>query len=525
MTAARPAPWTAPQRWTLAATVLGSTMAFLDGSVVNVALSALQQDFGASLAAVGWVANAYTLMLAALILVGGALGDLYGRKRIFAVGVGLFAAASLLCGLAPQLGVLIWARVLQGIGGALLIPGSLALINGVFPAQMRGRAIGLWSAATSMVLIFGPALGGVLVDTASWRWVFLLNLPLAALVLLALPRVPESRDDTRQGTPPDVLGSLLAVAGLGALTYGLITAGERGWNGSALGATLAGVLGLILFVVWEARSRSPMLPLSLFRSAGFASTNLLTFLLYGALGSALFFLPLVLIGALGFSATAAGSALLPLSLLLAGLSGVFGGLADRIGARLPLTVGPILAGIGFALMARIGVGTSYLTTLLPAMVVLGLGMAVTVAPLTTAVMGSVGASYAGTASGVNNAVSRAAGLLMLALFTLLTLGSFGRSLETRLVGATLPTAARQSMLAQSDLLARVPVPKSLTPAQAAQAKQAVKLAFLDSFRLVALWSGVLAVLAGLVGWFGLHPKYTAGASTGKRQEEPGHPLA
>ncbi|MFB9991041.1 MFS transporter [Deinococcus oregonensis] len=506
MTAPSTSVWTAPQRWTLAATVLGSTMAFLDGSVVNVALSALQQEFGATLAAVGWVANAYTLMLAALILVGGALGDLYGRKRMFGLGVGLFALASLLCGLAPQLGVLIGARVLQGIGGALLIPGSLALINGVFPRQMRGRAIGLWSAITSMVLIFGPALGGLLVDTASWRWVFLLNLPLAALVLLALPRVPESRDETRRGTPPDLVGSLLAVAGLGALTSGLITAGERGWNGAALGLTLAGMLGVILFVVWEARSRSPMLPLSLFRSAGFAGTNLLTFLLYGALGSALFFLPLVLIGALGFSATAAGSALLPLSLLLAGLSGVFGGLADRIGPRLPLTVGPILAGIGFALMARIGVGAPYWTTILPAMVTLGLGMAITVAPLTTAVMGSVGASYAGTASGVNNAVSRAAGLLMLALFTLLTLGSFGRSLETRLAGAALPAAARQTMLAQSAQLARVPVPSSLNSAQAAAAQQAVKLAFVDSFRQVALWSALLAVLAGLAGCISLNPK-------------------
>lgn len=495
--------WTTAQRWTLAAAVLGSGMAFIDATVVNVALSALQRDFGADVGSVGWVVNAYTLMLAALILTGGALGDLYGRKRVFALGVVVFALASVLCGVAPHLSVLIAARVLQGVGGALLIPGSLAMIDAVFPDALRGRAVGVWSAATSVVTVFGPVLGGVLVDAATWRLVFLINLPLAVLVLLSLRRVPETRAATAGGRRPDVPGVVLVTAGLGALTFGLIRAGEDGWRGAPVLFALVGLALLAAFVAWEARTRAPMLPLALFRARAFSGTNALTLLLYGALGAALFFLPLNLIGVQGYSATAAGTALLPLSLLLAGLSGTFGALADRVGARPLLTVGPMLAGVGFVLLGTLGVGGSYWHTVFPAALVLGLGMAVTVAPLTSAVLGSVSADYAGTASGVNNAVSRAAGLLAIALFTLLMLGSFRGALNARLTGAELPHAVRREMLQQSARLAQVPVPPGVTGAARLAGERAVKLAFADAFRLVCWLSGGLAVLAGVVGYFSL----------------------
>lgn len=499
---------TPPQRWTLVATVLGSAMAFLDGTVVNVALPAMQREFQASVAGVGWVVNGYALMLAALILTGGALGDLYGRRRVFGLGVAVFAVASLLCGLAGSLPVLVAARLLQGLGGALLIPGSLAMIGAVFPAASRGRAVGLWSSATSVVTVLGPVAGGLLVDSLSWRPVFLINLPLAAAVLWCLRRVPESSavpepsSENRSESRPrlDVPGLLLVTAGLAALSAGLLGAGSTGLHGGTLLLTLAGLVLLGGFVWWESRAPAPMLPLGLFRSAAFSGTNLLTFLLYGALGASLFFLPLNLIGVQGYTAAQAGSALLPLSLLLAGLSGMFGGLADRFGARLFLTLGPALAGVGFWLLGRLGVGGSYVSAVLPAVLLLSLGMALTVAPLTSTVLGSVGEGRSGTASGVNNAVSRAAGLLAVALFTLLMVGRFGASLETRLSRTDLPAAAQAQMLAQRPRLAQVQVPATLSPAQAEEARRAVRLAFADGFSLVCLLSGLMAVLAGVVGF-------------------------
>ncbi|WP_146202762.1 MFS transporter [Deinococcus irradiatisoli] len=497
-------PWTAAQRWTLVATVLGSSMAFLDGSVVNVALNALQRDFRAELTSVQWVVNAYTLLLAALILTGGALGDLYGRKKMFGLGVLVFAAASLACGLAPNLPLLIAARSVQGLGGALLIPGSLALINTVFPGQSRGRAIGLWSSTTSLVTIFGPALGGLLVDAASWRVVFLINLPLAALVLFSLRPVPgDVPGRAHAGQRPDVLGSALVVLGLGALTYGLISGADRGLSGRPLLIAVAGVAVLAAFVLWEARSQAPMLPLTLFRSAAFSGTNLLTFLLYGALGAALFFLPLNLIAVQGYRAALAGAAFLPLSLMLAGLSGFFGALADRHGPRRLLTAGPALAGLGFIWLGNLGVGSSFWTAVLPGMLLLGLGMAVTVAPLTSAVMGSVDVAYSGAASGVNNAVSRAAGLIALAALTLLMLSHFRGVLEVQLQAAGLPEGARQAMLAQSSRLAQVPLPSGLGSDQAKLAADAVKSAFAEGFRWVCWVCGALALLSALTGGLSL----------------------
>ncbi len=503
----------AQERWTLAATVLGSGMAFLDGTVVNVAVTALQRDLGADAAGVQWVVNAYLLLLSALILTGGALGDRFGRRRVYALGVLVFGVASLACGLAPSLPWLLVARAVQGVGGALLVPGSLAMIGAVFPDARRGRAVGLWSAASSIVTLLGPLVGGVLVDHASWRWVFFVNVPLALLVLVCLPRVPETRGDV---APPDVLGSVLATVGLGGLAWGLTKAGEGGWSAATLGLALAGVLALALFVLWERRTPHPMLPLALFRSRAFSGTNALTLLLYGALGGVGFFLPLVLIGARGFSATAAGAALLPLSILMACLSGTFGALADKHGPRRFLTVGPILAGVGFALLGL--PGTSFWVSVLPGSLVLGLGMALTVAPLSTAVLASVDRRFTGVASGVNNAVARAAGLLAVAALGGVLLGSYRGALDAQLSAAQVPAAARSAMVAQADQLAQVQPPTALPTAKRQAARRAVRAAFNDAFRVVALACGLLAVLSGLIGWFSL----TSGP-TAKRGAQPAPP--
>ncbi|MDQ3692967.1 MAG: MFS transporter, partial [Chloroflexota bacterium] len=420
-------------RTVLIATILASSMVFIDGSVVNVALPTLQQEFGATAAQTQWVVESYALFLAALILVGGSLGDLFGRKRIFQLGVVLFAATSIWCGLASSIEMLIAARAAQGIAGALLTPASLAIISAAFTDETeRGRAIGTWSGFTSVVTAGGPVLGGWLVDNASWRWVFFINLPLAAIVIaVAIRGVPESRDDEPRRL--DLAGAGLATVGLGALVFGLIEAPIRGWGDPLVLAGLAvGVVALVAFVAAEARIRSPMVPLGLFRSRTFSGANLLTFLLYGAFGGALFWLPFNLIQVQGYSATAAGAAFVPAILILFALSRWTGGFIGRFGAKLPLTIGPAIVAVALVLMARPGIGGSYWTTFFPAAVVFGLGMAITVPPLTTAVMSAVSRSQAGIASGINNAVSRTASLLAIAVFGVILTTAFDRAVSDRL---------------------------------------------------------------------------------------------
>lgn len=490
MTEAVPTPLTAPERWTLAATVLGSSMAFLDGTVVNVALSAVQRDLNATAGGVQWVVGAYALMLAALTLAGGALGDAYGRKKVY--GVVVFAAASLACGLAPSLAFLIAARTVQGIGAALLVPGSLAMIGAVFDPGRRGRGVGLWSAASSVMTLLGPVAGGWLVDAASWRWVFYLNLPLALGVLLLLPRVPETQTP---GARPDWPGAVSITAALGGLAYAFTRAGEVGWDVLAFGSLAVSIVGFAVFLLWEARAEHPMLPLKLFKNPVFTGTNLLTLLLYGALGAVGLYLPLYLIGARGFTATAAGAALLPLSILLASLSGPFGSLADRHGPRVFLTAGPMLAGVGFALLG-LGRG-SYWNAILPGALTLGLGLALTVAPLSSAVMGSATRELSGVASGVNNAVARAASLLAVAALGLLLVASYRGALDTRLEAAKVAPELRQNAVSQAARLTDLKLPDGASPA----AKQAVKTAFADAFRNVALASGALGLLGGVAGFF------------------------
>jgi EmrB/QacA subfamily drug resistance transporter len=401
-------------RWLLLATVLGSSVALLDATVVNVALPAIGADLDASFAALQWTVNGYTLTLAAFILLGGSLGDRFGRRRVFLVGVAWFAAASVLCGLAANVEMLVAARVLQGVGGALLTPGSLALIFASFPAEDRGRAVGAWSALGGLSAAVGPFLGGVLVEV-SWRLVFLLNVPLcAAVVGIALRHVPESADEEAP-TSLDLAGAGTGVAGLGALTFGLVAAGEQGASPAVIACCAAGVLALAAFVVVERRARAPMLPVDIFRERQFTAANLVTFAVYAALGGVFFLLVVHLQVSSGYSPLLAGTALLPVTAAMLVLSPRSGALAERRGPRLPMTLGPLLCATGIALMLRIGVDADYVTDVLPAVVVFGVGLGTTVAPLTTAALAAAPSRHAGVASGVNNAVARTAQLLAVAV--------------------------------------------------------------------------------------------------------------
>jgi EmrB/QacA subfamily drug resistance transporter len=487
--------------WVLAATILGSSLAFVDGTVVNVALPALQRELGATIADVQWVVEAYALPLSALLLAGGALGDRLGRRRVYASGIVLFAAASAGCGLAGGLRQLVIARAAQGVGAALLVPGSLAIISASFPRQERGRAIGTWSAFSAVATALGPVVGGSLIEHVSWRWAFFVNLPIAVTVLgMLICRVPESRDPEATGRL-DWAGAILATVGLGGIVYGLVESSRLGWRDPRLWGSLAGGGGALLaFGVVEARSRFPMVPLALFRSRSFAGANLLTLLLYGALGGLFFFLPLDLIQVHGYSATAAGAAGLPFILILSLLSRWSGGLIDHFGPRTPLVVGPLTAAAGFALFALPETGGRYWSTFLPAMIVLGLGMAVSVAPLTTTVMNAVDVRHAGTASGINNAVSRAAGLLAVALMSVLMLHVFNGEVERRLGAMSLAPDVAAALDAERVKLAAAETPPGVRPADRITIRRAISMAFVTGFREMALVAAALAATGALAAF-------------------------
>ena len=403
-------------RWVIVATVLGASIVLIDSTVVNVALPAISHTFHAGLQTLQWTVTAYTLTLAAFILVGGSIGDHYGRRRSFVVGVLWFAAASLLCGIAPSAGVLIAARALQGVGAALLTPESLAIIQASFRPEDRAQAIGTWSGLGGISAAVGPFIGGYLIQAVSWRLIFLINLPLvAAVVWVAERHVPETRDPSAGGRL-DLAGAGLATVALGTLIYGLIAGPDKGWTSAGVAVALAvAVVTALVFVARERTARHPMLPLGIFRARQFTSANVVTFLVYGALGGALFLVPIQLQLGLGFSPLEAGTALLPITLVMLALSARAGRLAQRIGPRLPMTCGPIVAGAGLALLSRVQPGTSYATTFLPAIVVFALGLALTVSPLTATVLAAAPVEHAGLASAVNNAVARAAGLIAVAV--------------------------------------------------------------------------------------------------------------
>jgi len=473
------------KRLALSATILGSSMAFIDGSVVNVALPSIQSELGASIAAMQWVVNAYLLFLGALVLVGGAMGDKLGRRKVFVAGVAIFTVASAACGFAPGTGWLIAARALQGIGAALLVPGSLAIIGAVFDGEARGRAIGTWAGVGAITSSVGPAAGGWLVDAISWRAIFFLNVPLAAATIaLAMASVPDSHD---ADAPPtlDWPGAASTAAGLAMLTYGLTEAPSRGFaDPLVLGMIGAGIVLLAAFIAIEAKSRDPMVPLDIFRSRDFSGANIVTLLLYFGLGGVLFFLPYTLIRAYGFTATEAGAAVLPMPLIIGLLSRFTGGLTSRFGARALLIAGPCVAGLGFAMLALPFVAGSYWMGFLPALVVLGLGMTITVAPLTTTVMASAGSERAGIASGINNAVARVASLLAIAVLGIVFVWSHDAALSARLDRLHVPRDSMRALDAQ---------PKS--EASSAPLARAQADAIADALRAVAALSAACAFAA------------------------------
>jgi len=482
--------------WVLVVTILGSSMAFIDSTVVNVALPSLQMDLHASMRNIQWVVESYALLLASLLLLGGSLGDLYGRRKIFVFGVVLFAAGSAWCGVAPSIVSLILARALQGAGAALLVPGSLAIISASYSEDQRGRAIGTWSGFTAITAAIGPVLGGWLVQNGSWRWVFFINIPLALIVVcLTLWRVPESRNEGASHTL-DWPGAVLATLGLGALTFALI--GTPASGATTWVSALVGCCAIVSFLTVEAKSNTPMLSLKLFGSRDFAGANLITFLLYAPLSGVLFFFPLNLIQIHHYSATQAGAALLPLIVLIFILSRWSGGLVARYGARLPLMIGPLVAASGFALFLRSGSEGSYWTTFFPAVAVLGVGMAISVAPLTTAVMQSVPANKAGVASGVNNAVSRIAGLMAVAAFGLILSGGFNHALDRNLSHLQLSAEARQEVDRDRPKLAG-------SENSDMRIRRAIEEAFFSGYSDV-IWTSVALAVASALGALMLRPQ-------------------
>lgn len=491
------------KRLALAATIFGSSMAFIDGSVVNVALPSIQRELGASIAAMQWVVNAYLLFLGSLVLVGGSMGDTLGRRTVFVAGIALFTLASAACGLAPNASALIAARAVQGVGAALLVPSSLSIIGAVFDTAARGRAIGTWAGVGAITSAVGPVAGGWLVDAFSWRAIFFLNVPVAVLTIgLALASVPNSHkiDAPRELDWP---GALSAAAGLAALTFGLTEASARGFAHPLVFCAIgSGVLVLGAFVMIESRSANPMMPLDVFRSRDFTAANLVTLLLYFGLGGAFFFLPFTLIRAHGYSATEAGAALLPVPVAIGLLSRFTGGLTNRFGSRALLSAGPSVAGIGFALLALPFVRGGYWTGFFPALIVLGLGMTITVAPLTTVVMSSVSSERTGVASGINNAVARVAGLLAIAVLGIVFVWSHHAALSARLGPLHVPQDVRPAgqLLEPDDRSASV-VGEAHTPMARVDAD-----ATIDAMRAVAAVSAACAFAAAGIAAASLRPQ-------------------
>src|SRR5580692_1676394 len=490
--------------WVLAATILGSSLAFIDSTVVNVALPALQASFHATVVDLQWVIESYGVLLAALILVGGSFGDRFGRRLVFVTGVTVFALASAGCGLASNIPQLIIARSIQGVGAALLVPGSLAIISTSFDERSRGAAIGTWSGFTAITTAIGPVLGGWLVEHVSWRWVFFLNVPIAAAVVaISLWRIPESRSASAGRI--DWPGAILSTLGLGSMVVGFVESLNLGWRSPLVfGSLILGVGCLIAFVFVEDNSTAP--------------TLLLTLFLYAATGIFFFLFPLNLIQVQGYSATAAGAAVLPMILLMFSLSRWSGGLVARYGARAPLIIGPLTVALGFALFAVPSIGGNYWTEFFPAVIVLGFGMAVTVAPLTTVVMNSVNKDRVGAASGVNNAVARLASVLAIAILGIVMVKAFASHLNSSLAHLMLPSSVLAELRAGQNKLAGLQVPSGLSPSMKADVNVAIRQAFVFGFRAVMLICAALSLGSAAVAWFLIprdrpHPKLNATVST------------
>lgn len=493
----------------LATTVLGSSLAFIDGSVVNVALADMQRHLGATVGDLQWIANSYMLTLAALLLLGGAFGDRIGRRRIFILGLVIFAVTSVACAMAESARVLIVARAFQGVGAALLVPNSLAILSASYPRDKRGRAIGAWSAFAAVTSAGGPVLGGWLVDSFGWASVFWINPPIAAIALvLAVVSVEENRNPQARGDP-DWLGGLLAMAGLGLVSYALIQAGEATFDSRiGIAAGVLGVLSLVLFVRVEARCSMPLMPLRLFANREFAAANVLTLLLYGALGAAVFLFPFGLIRLYGYTATESGAAFLPFALMLFLLARWGGTLIDRYGARMPLVAGSMITALGLAVLAIPTTGTPYWSTFLPGVVVLGIGMAISIPPLTTGVMNAVDDRHAGIASAVNNAASRVAFLIAVAAVGPLLLIAFNWLQAPLMAEIDMPASVRMAIRSDPGSLAGLTAPDGAGEA-GPLIVSAARHALIDAFRISTIGLAVLAAASGVVAWV-MYPTTTRG---------------
>jgi EmrB/QacA subfamily drug resistance transporter len=489
------------ERWTLISTILASSMVFIDFTALNVALPAIQADLNISGKSMLWIINAYALFLSSLLLVGGSLGDLFGRKKIFIIGIIIFSTSSFLCGISPGKELLITARAFQGVGGALLVPGSLAIISVIIPKERRGKAFGTWSMFSALTTIIGPALGGWLAGLGLWRVIFFINIPFAIFTIATLIiKIPENKDESAKKL--DIAGALLATLGLSGITYGFLEASERSFGNFIIQLSLAiGLLSLVAFVIVEKKSTHPMMPLNLFKSKTFSGVNTLTLFVYAALSASLFFLPLNLIQVQGYPEEIAGLTFLPFAILISGLSRFSGIFSDKFGARKPLIIGPILAGLGLLIFTFAGLTEGpkdYWTTFFPGIIILGTGMGIVVAPLTATVMAAVPEHNSGIASGVNNTMARTAGLLAIAVLGAIIIITFKSTLETNVSKLNIPEVKKAELINDAGKLAETQSPKDLTSDQTEQVNKIIKISFIQSFDFIIYISVALTWLGSLI---------------------------
>ena len=492
------------EKWTLVATILASSMVFIDFSTLNVALPAIQKDLNITGKSLLWIINSYAIFLSSLLLVGGSLGDIYGRKKLFIIGIIIFSAASFLCGISTGIEMLIASRGLQGVGGALMVPGSLSIISSVIPAERRGKAFGTWSTFSALTTSVGPVLGGWLAGIGLWRVIFFINLPLAFFTIIILSaKVPGSKDESAK--KPDIPGAILATFGLASVTYGFLEASDKGFgNAEIIIALAAGTLSLASFILLEWKSIHPMMPLELFKSGTFSGVNVLTLFMYTALNAALFFLPLNLVQVQGYPEEKAGLAILPFAILISAISRFSGIFADKFGARKPLIAGPLLAGLGLFLFSLPGLTTGpseYWSTFFPGILLLGIGMGIVVAPLTAAVMAAVPSHNTGIASGINNTMARIAGLLAIAVLGTVIIITFKNNIELRTAGLDIPAEKKTELIRNSDKLAETSPPEGLNNQLTSEISNDIKQSFINAFNLIVIISVILSFLSSATAFF------------------------